>query len=257
MNMTIAGSPKNDMACTKLFLKLKVLHSPVVPQLQCREVLEYHLYLWVVMEISLSFTQTVRAWHQPHTDSISPPHWPLSVPRESDTAQSYFIWGHPCLLGLWWSSTHGLHSQAWFAAAVSLHCSFAFLSCCSSKSNPAYRHSQEVNPRCSRVVWETRWVPFTVLVTVEGSWQAIHLKWAEWLLAGVPCRGWQRDSVEMFIVLLSSCYPLSLSAHKGIYQHSMPAIFLDLAWQPKPPSDERADRFLHISAAFYSLCQGE
>lgn len=86
------------MAGTKLYLKLKVLHSPVVPQLQCREVLEYHLYLWVVMEISLSFTQTVRACHQPHTDSISPPHWALSQesltqPRVILSRDTFAFWG--------------------------------------------------------------------------------------------------------------------------------------------------------------------
>lgn len=45
----------------KLFIQLKVLHFLVVPQLQCREVLEYHRYLCVVREMSLSFTQTVKS----------------------------------------------------------------------------------------------------------------------------------------------------------------------------------------------------
>ena len=37
--------------------------------------------------------------------------------------------------------------------------------------------------------------------------------------------------------------PLNPSAHAGIYKHSMPAIFLNLASVQKPPSNERAAKF--------------
>lgn len=47
--------------------------------------------------------------------------------------------------------------------------------------------------------------------------------------------------------------PLNLSTHAVIYESSMPAIFLNLAWLPKPPLNEKTAKFFQISAAFCHL----
>lgn len=138
----------------KPLLKLKVFHSLVVPQLQCRA---DHLYVCVVMEMSLSFTQTVThtaspfltdpclsqetAWHnRPGLNRDTIAFWGCDRAqckvwaKHTWTAQPSMIC---CLLFL--SSVSALHSSLAGAARLTQHTDTV----------------RKANPRCSRELRET------------------------------------------------------------------------------------------------------
>lgn len=175
----------------KLFLQLKVLHCLVVPLLQCREVLEYNLYLCVLME---HFTQIFRSCYGLHTYSISPPHWSPSIPRESNRPElcrdTTAFWG----CGRAQCKTEAKHT---WTAQPRMICCLLFLSSGSAALHfslavaaRATQHTDTVsktNPRCWRELWETCWVPLTVLPHCWRKWQAFKMGWVA--PGGVPCRG--------------------------------------------------------------------